>query len=174
MKKYFILVVFIFLLIGLSSANLNIDYVNITSTSLIWGWNETPIQSISIDGMNVYNLDIYSRNFTLSGLNPDEYHTIKIYQTSIYNVTNTSKTASYALSKSGSESVYDFIFSYIWLIAAVICIAIAAYSKNKYIAYLAVLVGFIGFLKGISDKSFFGYFLNLMVIIVAYFASERE
>jgi hypothetical protein len=119
-NRIFLILSIIALIIIPVSATVNITPIDITATSIMWGWSPITIQNISIDGKLIDNFNPSATSFTLSDLKPEEPHTIMIATTTDTGI-NTTKTLTV---KSNQEDFYKILvtWGYLLLIMAA-CIA---------------------------------------------------
>lgn len=78
MRKLFLILAILGLLIIPASATITITPSDVTSSSIMWTWSPITVQNLSIDGVFVCNINPASTSFTLSDLGPNEPHTIEI------------------------------------------------------------------------------------------------
>jgi hypothetical protein len=158
-----ILLIGIILLISSVSA-LSITVENITSTSIQWSWDVAPIANISINGVYVCDLDPNAHKLTLSDLKEEEYHTIIVYENETSNATSTVQT-----NKSSSAKIIDFIFAYLLVIAAIICIL--AGTKLPILAWLGAGLSIVGVTTTILESFWAGFIFMVLfsaAVIVAF------
>lgn len=169
MKKLLLFLVCLILLISNVSGVLTVSSNNISDTSISWNWNSGyNITKLSIDGYNVILYDNQTNSFDLTGLNPNEKHTIKIYSIS----DSGENTASTRNTKT-VNTLADFVFAYIWwMIAACLLVAAVAY-KSSMIGIISAISCLIGMVKGIQDQSFIVFFLYVVTFICAYVITEN-
>jgi hypothetical protein len=80
------------LLIPAASATINITVASTGSTFIQWDWNTgLTMTNVTVDGYNVCNFDQHGHTFILSGLNPNETHSISVYTATDFG-TNTAMT----------------------------------------------------------------------------------
>jgi hypothetical protein len=77
-KLFLILAIIAGLLIVPAAATITITPTDVTTSSIMWSWSPTTVQNLSIDGIFVCNFNPTATDFVLSGLGPNEPHTITI------------------------------------------------------------------------------------------------
>lgn len=78
-KKILFLMAVLLLLIAIpASATIEITPSSVTTSSIMWTWDPITVQNLSIDGVFVCNFNPAGTDFVLSGLGPNEPHTITI------------------------------------------------------------------------------------------------
>lgn len=125
------LLAFIALAITPASATITITPVNVTSSSIMWSWSPVTVQNLSIDGVFVCNINPASTNFILSGLGPNEPHTINII-TAGDSGSNTTTTAG---DTNTNQSTGLLTFLNTWGYLILIIVMFIAGSKVHWIFY---------------------------------------
>lgn len=159
-KKVLFLISILFLITSVNGL-MNISINKTTENSISWNWSEDyKLTDISIDGYKVMLFDYNSSRFDLTGLNPNERHSIKIYM-GIDNVTNVTTTTI-------NQTKYN-IDMYILFLLGLICLIIGAFVE-KIISLGGVVFGCLGILTAL-DNSFTMGVLFALIIIASFFVA---
>ena len=169
MKKLFILLIGICLLISLSSALSNVTPVNVGSTFIQWVWDGSAT-NVSIDGLIVCDADLSNNTFVLSGLFPNETHTIILHNGFIENESNTTTTL--PKETTSADLVWDFFYKYIALITGAVLIIASAVTKNNTPAFIAGFMAFLGLI--IVGNDLIGQVMYILLIICAWYVTFQE
>lgn len=171
----------------LVSGLINISVVSAGTNYIHWAWNNNDSTLLYIDGYKVINFDANGTDFILSDLNPNEQHSIKIYNSSGYgyllsnttnganalfnvntNVTNTNPNSP------NTEKIIGIIAEYIWFILGIICLFLAA-RKVPLAPYLAFIFGIIGLVTAaIVPDGLYYVLLNAVLIIASILALHDD
>jgi hypothetical protein len=150
MKQLLILLlVFAMLAIPAASATIDVNPVNIGSTNIKWSWDAAAgVTNISVDGYQVCYFDSNSHMFILSGLNPNETHTINVYSATD-NGTNTTTTTG---ETSAGSAVAQFFKD--WLIV-LLCIGLllCGFAMHRVFFWPAAFVALYGVYEYIEGSS---------------------
>lgn len=159
-KKVLFLISILFLIASVNGL-MNISVNKTTENSISWSWSEGyKLTDISIDGYKVALFDYNSSRFDLTGLNPNERHSIKIYM-GVDNVTNITTTTT-------NQTKYN-IDMYILFLLGLICLIIGALIE-KIISLGGVVFGCLGILTAL-DNSFTMGVLFALIIIASFFVA---
>ena len=153
-KKTIIVLFCLVLLVLPVSALLNISVNSQTKNSISWDWsNNYSLTALSIDGYQVPLFDKNSSRFDLTGLNPNEKHSIKIYM-GVDNITNTTTTLD-----GGLESNLDL---YILFILGLVCLYFG--FTEPIIGFAALVFGCIGILTSLNNSFTMGLLFVLLIL----------
>jgi len=156
--KILTLFILLFLILPVSAA-ISVSPISKGQTYIEWNWSGT-VANISIDGLLVCNTDISGGRFVLSGLEPNETHSIKV-QSTTDSGTNTTNTL-----PSLADTTLQIFFSYIFFIAAIICILIGV--RIPFVAFIGAGLCIIGVVNTIT-VSFWSGFVFMCVFCAAIF-----
>jgi hypothetical protein len=121
MKHIFLILALLGLCIIPASAVLTVTPVDVTSSSIMWQWDPTTVQNLSIDGLFVCGINPVSTTFILSDLGPNEPHTIEIITTTDSGVNTTTTLGDVNVEQ--STGVLSLIATWWYLILiAILCL----------------------------------------------------
>jgi hypothetical protein len=148
-SKLFLLTIALILLVSAASATINITVASTGSTFIQWDWNTgLTMTNVTIDGYNVCNFDQHGHTFILSGLNPNETHSIAVY-TATDSGTNTAMTTG---ETSAGSAVAQFFKD--WLIV-LLCIGLllCGFAMHRVFFWPAAFVALYGVYEYIEGSS---------------------
>lgn len=171
MKKFFIILTLLLLLIPLASALIDVNATEIGDTYIKWEWSASGIQNISIDGYTVCNFDNSSSLFILTGLSSGETHSIKINSNSDSGINTTTTT------KSSSNSLLDTLLYYKFLIVAWVLLIISIGIDSPLVGLFGTAIMGISFIFYITISTFsidsLIYGISLMFSVIIGIAQWR-
>lgn len=166
---------------------INVTEFSIGSTYIHWQWNNNDSVLLYIDGYRVSSFEGNTSDFILSDLQPNEQHSIKVYNASGfgYLVSNTTDksidtinvNANGTIINEGSaniEKIIGIVSEYIWFILGIICLFLAA-RKVPLAPYLAFIFGLIGLVSAavVPDGLYYAL-LNVILIIASILALHDD
>lgn len=130
MKKFaLIALVMSMFFISAVSATIPIAVQNSSQNYITWSWPPgMDLTNESIDGLTVCGFDQYATSFTLSGLNPNEQHTIVIYNATDSG-TNTAMTGS---DTSVYAQITGTVNTWVYLILIIVLFVIGASIRKDW------------------------------------------
>lgn len=170
MKRLLLLFLILGLLAVPAMATIDITPINVTSSSIQWGWSSVTIQNLSIDGVFVCNFNPAATDFILSDLGPNEPHTITII-TAGDSGTNTTYTSGNA-NQDESTDLYSLINTwwYLVLIAGLCWLGMGRKLGIFLLVASAVSVyAMYNFVTTVAESSTDPYFQIPFIIYAAFF-----
>jgi hypothetical protein len=146
----FVLFLACFFLIGDVTATPVIQIEDVGTTYIVWNFSE-PVYYTAIDGYQVTTLDNGTTQFTISDIQPDSKHTIKVKNLAGESSTNTTKSLS--LPATSSDKIADFIFEYILLIFAVACFLIG--FRIPIVGLIGTVFSIMGIVSALPKGNFY-------------------
>jgi hypothetical protein len=160
-----IILLIIFLIIPLSSAEITVTPVIVNSSFIVWQWDShITLTSLSIDGYTINNADKISGEFILSDIPANEQHTIRIYSVddSGFNTTTTLP------SNSVIDKTLNVLFGYLFFIIAIVLILIG--TRVPFIAWVGVMFSIFGIVDMI-EINFWSSFVFMCVFVAGVFVA---
>lgn len=132
MKKLFLLLILMGMIFGsIAAAAIPVTVDSKGTTFIQWSWTTgDPLTNISIDGYEVCSFDHNAANFILSGLNPNETHSIAVYTASD---SGSNTTTTLPAQETQQESFFGDMNNWIFLIIIIVIFYVA--SKTHWVFF---------------------------------------
>lgn len=173
-------ILFSFLLINSVQGECNLYTNNKTQTSIEWNLtevllNDSYINNAYLDGNSIsntnHNLDIYSPVIISNNLQCNTNHILKVYSNnSICNLT--AQTLPCNIPQNNQDIFFGFINQYI-LILLILGVYAIALSGEPLIAFIGLVISFIGLTTTINYTFTFGS-IFVILIIVGFFIATKD
>jgi uncharacterized protein YxeA len=168
MKKIFLIIVSMLLLISCVSATITINVDSKDATFIKWSWSANTTE-VSIDGYKVVLMDLNANKFILSELGPNTTHSIRV--TSLTD-TGYLETTTLPVPPAPLDFALNIIAAYIFFIGAIICIVIGL--RMPIIAWLGAGLSICGIVDMITISFWSGFVFMVITCASIMVAMQGE
>lgn len=120
------------------SADITVTPASVTSSSILWTWPAATLTNLSIDGMYVCGFNPTSNQFILSGLDPNEPHTITVITAGDTGSNTTTTLPNENTEK--STSIMAIFSTWGYLIVILICCVVGMMRKLGIVLIVAMVI----------------------------------
>jgi len=130
---------------------------------IYWSWNNTGVDSISVDGKTVTGYDL-SNSYVLSEINANSLHQIKLFNTT-EGLLESNTTNSLPMTETAQEGFFSLANLYLLFIIGIIVLIAGVIVDIPIIGFGGSIIGLIGLTASFNNS--FGLGLLFFILVIA-------